>query len=99
MYLFYGVLSFLVPTIGAGRGLFLTRVPVEDYMMLGLDVTPRSRLEIIRRPNEMKEDLLYAQLSVDYISCCCVKAFHHSIVYVSGTSECQYILTLRGIFS
>lgn len=29
-----------------GWGLFLNGGPAEDYMMLGLDVTPRSRLEM-----------------------------------------------------
>lgn len=34
------------PLMGAGRGLFLNGVLVEDYMMSGLDVTLHSRLEM-----------------------------------------------------
>lgn len=34
------------PLMGADRGLFLNGVLVQDYMMLGLDVTLHSRLEM-----------------------------------------------------
>lgn len=44
MFWFYGVLTFLLPAINNdGRGLFL---PGQNYMMSGLDVTQRSRLEM-----------------------------------------------------
>lgn len=32
--------------MAADQGLFLNELPVQDYMMLGLDVTPCSRLEM-----------------------------------------------------
>ena len=75
MYSFYGVLSVLLPSIngrwprfisqwGPCTGLFDVRSRCHS--------TQRAGDELIRRPNELREDLVYAQLPVDDIRCCCV---------------------------
>lgn len=90
---FYAVISFLLPSIngrwprfisqrGSSTGLYDVRSRCHTAQQAGD--------EIIKRPNELEEDLPYAQLPLDNISCCCVpfnfKHFPPSIVYASGMS-------------
>lgn len=75
MYSFYAVLSFLLPSINGYWPRFISQwgpcTGLYDVRSR-CHTTQQAGDEIIRRPNELEEDSLYAQLLVDYICCCCV---------------------------